>query len=109
MNDLQTLVIILVIAAITFLTRVLPFLIFTGAKSRPPYIAFLGRYLPMAIIGMLVVYCFKDAEPLQAPYALAEVLATLTLLSLHLYKRNLLLSIIGGTGVYMFLVQQMGY
>ena len=109
MNDIQTLVIVLVIAAITFLTRALPFAIFSRAKSTPPYIAFLGRYLPMAIIGMLVVYCFKDAEPLQAPYALAEILATLTVLALHLYKRNLLLSIVGGTGVYMFLVQRMGY
>lgn len=108
LNDFQVLTVVLVIAVITFLTRALPFAIFTKMQTIPQYITFLGRYLPMAVIGMLVVYCFKDVSPLEPPYALAELLATITVIVLHLYKRNLLLSIIGGTGVYMLLVQKMG-
>lgn len=108
MSDLQVFIIVIVIAAITFLTRALPFALFTKTQASHPYISFLGRYLPMAIIGMLVVYCFKDISPLKPPYAVSELVATLTVLLLHLYKRNLLLSIVAGTGIYMLLIQRMG-
>lgn len=107
LNDTQVLAIVVVIAAITFLTRSLPFAFFNKMRTIPPYIEFMGRYLPMAVIGMLVVYCFKGATPFCYPYALPELIAGLSVLALHLYKRNLLLSIIAGTGIYMFLIQKM--
>lgn len=107
LSNSQVLVIIIVIALITFLTRALPFAFFNKMQTIPPYIEFMGRYLPMAVIGMLVVYCFKGARPLSYPYALPEITAGLVVTALHLYKRNLLLSIISGTAVYMFLIQKM--
>lgn len=107
LNNTQVLSIVLVIAAVTFLTRALPFAFFNKMRTIPPYIEFMGRYLPMAVIGMLVVYCFKGATPLKYPYALPEIVAGLVVTVLHLYKRNLLLSIISGTAVYMLLVQKM--
>lgn len=95
---------ILVMAIVTLLLRVLPFLIF-GKKKSPPFIEYLGKYLPYAIMGMLVIYCLKDVRPLAYPYGLPELIAVSTVALLHIWKRNTLLSILGGTISYMLLVQ----
>lgn len=105
LTPLQTLIIIAVIALGTMVTRFLPFLLFPEKKTPPAYITYLGRVLPSAIIGLLVVYCMKGITFLAPPYGLPEVIAVLAILLLHLWKRNTLLSIAGGTVVYMLMVQ----
>ena len=90
-------------AAVTMLLRFLPFLLFR--KRTPPYIAYLGEVLPAAIIGMLVVYCLKDTEVTKAPFGAPELLAGLAVVGLQAWKRNSLLSILGGTAVYMVLIR----
>lgn len=102
MHDILLIVIsALVIAA----TRFLPFLIFGEQRKTPPIITYLGTVLPCAIMGMLVVYCLKDISILSSPYGLPELIACAVVAALHVWKRNSLLSIGGGTVCYMLLVQ----
>ena len=102
MHDILLIVIsALVIAA----TRFLPFLIFGEKRKTPPIITYLGTVLPCAIMGMLVVYCLKDIPILSSPYGLPELIACAVVAALHVWKRNSLLSIGGGTVCYMLLVQ----
>ena len=92
-----------VMAAVTMLLRFLPFLLFR--KKTPPYIAYLGEVLPAAIIGMLVIYCLKDTVITRAPFGAPELIAGLAVVGLQVWKRSPLLSILGGTVLYMVLVQ----
>ncbi len=92
-----------VMAAVTFLLRALPFLVFH--KETPPYISFLGKVLPPAIIGMLVIYCLKDVDVFRAPYGLPELIAGLSVVGLQAWKRNSLVSILAGTVIYMVLIR----
>lgn len=101
----QSFLMILVVAATTFATRAVPFLIFPKGKEIPKVVRYLGRVLTPAVIGMLVVYCLKNTTVLQAPYGLPEFLAVAAVVALHLWKRNNLLSIGVGTVFYMLLVQ----
>ncbi len=94
---------IAVMAAVTMLLRFLPFLVLR--KDVPPYIAYLGKVLPPAIIGMLVVYCLKDAEPLSFPYGLPELAAAASVAAIHVWRRSALLSILSGTAIYMLLIR----
>ncbi len=103
MTQTQALVTILIIAAATLLTRALPFWVFRGEV--PAFVRYLGAVLPGAVIGMLVVYCFKGIAPLTWPHALPELLAGLFVVLAHHWKHNLALSIGGGTALYMLLVQ----
>lgn len=98
-------VMILVIAAVTYLTRVAPFVLFSNHKEPPQIVLYLGRVLPPAVMTMLVVYCLKAVQPLTFPFGLPEVLSCGLIVLLHVWRRNMLLSIFGGTAVYMFLVQ----
>ena len=91
--------------AVTALTRFLPFLIFGKGRKTPAIIEHLGKVLPFAIMGMLVVYCLKDVTWLQKPYGIPEILGCTAVALLHIWKRNTLLSIGGGTAFYMVLVQ----
>ena len=97
--------IIAVAALVTVALRFLPFLLFGGKRETPPFIAYLGRVLPSAIMAMLVVYCLKAVTPLEYPYALPELISCAVVVLLHIWKRNTLLSIGGGTACYMLLVQ----
>ena len=105
MSKFYAIAMIGVIALVTVALRFLPFFIFRGNRKTPPYIEYLGKVLPYAIMGMLVVYCLKGvtftALENWLPYFLASALVVL----IHLWKRNTLLSIISGTVVYMLLVQ----
>lgn len=89
----------------TMLTRFLPFLVFSSKKPTPDYIQYLGRALPSAIFGMLVVYCLKNVEILEGGHGLPELISIALVTVLHLWKRQMLLSIAGGTICYMLLVQ----
>ena len=97
--------IILVVAGVTFLTRALPFLVFRENKPTPKFVIYLGKTLPPAIIGMLVVYCLRGIAPFSWPYGIPEATAVLAVVLLHVWKRNNLISICGGTVLYMVLVQ----
>ena len=88
----------------TMVTRFLPFLIFPEGKEPPEFIQFLGKVLPYAVIGLLVIYCLKDV-PGSGTYGIPEFLAIAFIVLLHRWKKNILLSIGGGTVFYMLLVQ----
>ena len=96
---------IIVAVLVTMATRFLPFLIFGKKRKTPPIIEYLGTVLPCAIMGMLVVYCLKDVSFLRSPFGLPELIACAVVAVLHIWKRNSLLSIGGGTVCYMLLVQ----
>jgi branched-subunit amino acid transport protein AzlD len=96
---------IVVMALVTMATRFLPFLIFGEHRKTPELILYLGKVLPCAVMGMLVVYCLKDVAFLQAPFGLPELIGIVVVALLHLWKRNSLLSIGVGTVAYMLLVQ----
>ena len=89
----------------TMATRFLPFLLFPANRPTPPVIRYLGRMLPAAVLGLLVVYCFKDVNVLTGTHSLPELIAVGVVVALHLWRRQMLLSIAGGTVVYMLLVQ----
>ncbi len=101
---LHSALIIAVSAVITALLRGLPFVIFS-AKKTPRFITFLGKFLPYAVMGMLVVYCLKDASFTSAPFGAPELIAIVAVALIHLWKRNTLISVAGGTVFYMLLVQ----
>lgn len=105
MTRLQEVITIALCALATMVTRFLPFLIFRANKPAPKYIQYLGKALPAAIFGMLVVYCLKNVSILTGSHGLPELLAIALVVVLHLWKRNMLLSIAGGTVCYMLLVQ----
>ena len=105
MNKLHSLLIVVVAALVTVLTRFLPFWIFGVKRKTPEWILRLGTALPCAIMGMLVIYCLKDISFLSAPYGIPELLGCAAVVLLHVWKRNTLLSIGGGTLLYMLLLQ----
>ena len=102
---MHDIILIAVMTLVTMATRFLPFLIFGENRKTPPIIEYLGKVLPFAIMGMLVIYCLKDISLLRYPYGLPELLACAAVVVLHVWKRNSLLSIGGGTVCYMLLVQ----
>ena len=105
LGPLQSVVIILATAAGIQLTRWLPFLLFPEKKEPPRVILYLGKVLPADMMGLLVVYCLKDVSWTAAPHGTPELLAILAVVVLHRWKGNVLLSIAGGTALYMLLVQ----
>jgi len=89
----------------TMLTRFLPFLLFPAGKPTPKYIQYLGKVLPSAVFGLLVIYCLKGVDIFTGSHGLPELIAIGVVVALHLWKRQMLLSIAGGTVCYMLLVQ----
>lgn len=102
---MRTGILVAVMALVTAALRFLPFLVFR--KQIPPYISYLGRVLPSAIIGMLVIYCLKDVSVTAAPFGLPELLAVGSVVGIQIWKRNSILSILIGTAVYMILIRFM--
>ena len=100
---MNTAVLIGVMAVVTVLLRAMPFILFQ--KKTPKYISYLGKVLPPAIIGMLVIYCLKDVNFLAGTHGVPELLAIAITVILHLLKRNMLLSVAAGTVSYMLLIQ----
>lgn len=105
MNKGYVLAMVAVAALVTAGLRFAPFLIFGKGKQTPPIITYLGKVLPFAIMGMLVVYCMKDVSFLSAPFGFPELLGCAIVALLHIWKRNTLLSIGVGTVSYMLMVQ----
>lgn len=89
----------------TLITRFLPFLVFPAGKPTPKFVKYLGRVLPPAVFGMLIIYCLKNVSIFTGSRGIPELIAIAVTAGLHLWKRQMLLSIAGGTIVYMLLVQ----
>ena len=92
----------------TMTTRFLPFLVFSENRRTPAFITYLGRWLPSAVFGMLVVYCLKNVSFLTGTHGLPEIIAILATVLLHLWQRKMLLSIAGGTACYMVILHIIG-
>ena len=101
----HSLLLVLVMAVFTALTRFLPFIAFPEGRKKPKVIIYLGKVLPYALIGMLVVYCFKGVSVVTAPFGIPEILAAVLVAVLHIWKRNTLISVFSGVIFYMVLVQ----
>ena len=101
----QQLLTIAVVALGTMATRFLPFLVFPDGKPTPKYLQYLGKALPGAVFGLLVVYCLKHVNLLSGSHGIPELIAIAVTAGLHLWRRQLLLSVAGGTICYMLLVQ----
>ena len=101
----QRILTIAVIVLGTMLTRFLPFLLFPAGKPTPKAVHYLGSVLPGAVFGLLVVYCLKNVSLFTGSHGLPELISIALVVLLHLWKRQMLLSIAGGTACYMLLVQ----
>ena len=105
MTSFEIVITIAIVVAGTLLTRFSAFLIFPPGKKAPDFVQYLGKALPAAVMGMLVVYTFKDTIVLSYPYGVPELIALLVTVGMHVWKRNMFMSIGAGTVVYMILVQ----
>lgn len=105
MTRVQQLITIAAMMLATMATRFIPFLLFSGKRKTPRYIQYLGSALPTAVFSMLVVYCLKNVSIVSGSHGLPELIAIAVTALLHLWRKQTLLSIAGGTIVYMFLVQ----
>ncbi len=104
MTNVHAMAAVAIMSIVTILLRALPFLIFAGDRKTPKWLKLLGDILPEAIIGMLVVYCLKDLPSLPLAGMGQMIIASLAVVALQWYKGNSLLSILGGTVLYMLLV-----
>lgn len=89
----------------TLITRFLPFIVFPTGKPTPKYIQFLGKFLPAAVFGLLVIYCLRNVSLVSGSHGIPELISIAVAIGLHLWKRQMLISIAGGTICYMLLVQ----
>jgi len=101
----QTMITILAVALGAMATRFTPFLLFPEKKEPPKFVAYLGKALPPAMMGLLVVYCLKGVSVINKPHGIPELIAIAVIVALHIWKKNVLLSIGVGTVLYMVLVQ----
>lgn len=105
MTRLQQMITISMVILGTVLTRFLPFFLFPSGKPTPKYIQYLGKVLPPAVFGLLVIYCLKNVSIFTGSHGIPELLAIALVAALHMWKRQMLLSIAGGTLFYMLLAQ----
>ncbi len=96
---------ILICMIATMCTRMLPFLLFKPGKRLPPYVRYLGKALPSAVFAMLVVYCLKDVNLFSGSHGIPEAIGLAVTVAVHVWKRNMFLSMGVATAVYMGLVQ----
>lgn len=101
----QQIITIAMVVLGTMITRFLPFIIFPADKPTPKYIQYLGKVLPSAVFGLLIIYCLKNVNIFTGSHGIPEGISILLVVLLHLWKRQMLISIAGGTLFYMLLVQ----
>lgn len=104
MTTTQQIITIALMALVTVLTRALPFMLFPLGHQTPAYVKYLGRVLPLAVFGMLVVYCLKDVPWLSGSHGVPELTSIAATILIHLWKRQMLWSIAGGTLIYMLII-----
>lgn len=105
MNNVHSILLVAIISIVTIVLRFLPLWVFGKGQQTPKLIQYLGKVLPYAIMGMLVVFCLKGVSFTSAPFGLPELIACAVVIGFHVWKRNTVISIVGGTLVYMVLVQ----
>lgn len=105
LTPIETLIIVILVALSSVITRFLPFIIFRKSNKSNSFITYLGKVLPYAAIGMLVVYCLKNVNITVPSYGIPEAIAILCIVVLHYWKENTLLSIGAGTAIYMILIR----
>jgi len=104
-NYWHSILIIVVVAIVTMAIRFLPFILFPENKEVPGYLLYLSKVLPAAVMGMLVVYCFRNTEIIEAPHGIPEMIASAIVIASYIWKKNFLISIGVGTVAYMILIQ----
>jgi len=104
-NTLYALLAVLICAACTFLLRLAPFALFSGKRGMPAALSAIAQKLPAAIIAVLVVYCLRGIPAAQTGETAITAVSVAAVVALHLWKRNTLLSIAGGTALYMILLR----
>lgn len=105
MTTTELIITIAVMSAAVISTRFLPFIIFPSKERTPHFVRFLGKYLASAVFGMLIVYCLRDIKFTEGNHTLLQLGGILMCIVLHLWRRNMLLTIAGGTVFYMILIQ----
>lgn len=105
MTVTEQIITIAAVVAGTMLTRFLPFVLFPAGKPAPKYIKYLGKFLPAAVFGMLMIYCLKDVSVFEGSRGIPELISIGIVVALHLWKKQMLLSIAAGTVCYMLLIQ----
>ncbi|MGE1115655.1 branched-chain amino acid transporter permease [Priestia megaterium] len=105
MSLTQQIITVAMVVLGTMFTRFLPFIVFPANKPTPKYVQYLGKVLPSAVLGLLIIYCFKDVSLLSGSHGIPELMGVVMVVLLHSWKREMLLSIAGGTIIYMILVQ----
>lgn len=105
MTASQVLITIGVAVLATVLTRALPFFVFSEKRKLPKFVEYIGKVLPGAVFGLLVIYCFKSVSVFQSPFGIPELVASAVVVAVHLWKRSMLVSVLSGTAVYMVMVQ----
>ena len=103
MFDTHAAILVAIAAIVTMALRFLPFLVL-GGKETPKYIVYLGRVLPCAIMGMLCIYCLRNVSFISGSHGIPELIGCAITAVLYAWRKNTLLSIIGGTVCYMLLV-----
>ena len=105
LTPVQIILTVLAVALGAMATRFTPFLLFPDGKRPPEVVTYLGNVLPPVMMGLLVVYCLKSVPVLSYPHGLPELISIAFIVGIHLWRKNVLLSIGCGTALYMFLVQ----
>lgn len=105
MTTTQQLITISIMSICVILTRVLPFILFRSKQKTPRFVLFLGKYLAGAVFGMLIIYCIKDVSFSAGYHGIPQLLGILACILLHLWKKNMLLTIAGGTCIYMIIIR----
>ena len=101
----HALIILLVMGAATFATRIVPVIIFGRSAKVPDFILYLGKVIPYTAMGLLIVYCLRDVSILSGSHGIPELIAMAVVVASYLWKRNTIVSVILGTAVYMLLLQ----
>ncbi len=104
-SDIYSALLVLIMALITVFLRVLPFIIFRNQDKTPAWVKYLGKVLPQAIIGMLVIYCLRTISFTSVPFGIPEIISCAVVAVLQFWKNNTVLSIVAGTVMYMILIQ----
>lgn len=105
MSNTQIAITIAVVAAATILTRFLPYILFPEGKTVPPFVRYLGRVLAPAVFGLLVVYCLRNVHVMSGAHGIPELISLAVTVALYLWRRGMILPMLGGTVCYMLLVQ----
>ena len=105
LTPVQTIVMILAVALGAIATRFTPFILFPEKKAPPRIVSYLSTVLPPAMMGLLLVYCLKNVSVINKPHGLPELISIAVIVLLHKWRNNVLISIVGGTALYMILIR----